>query len=122
MEELSDDLRLAKTPQTARRARIYCSSHDHRGPQPLYTAIVQKALEAKIAGATVQQGIEGFGAHSRIHAAGIVDISSESPITIELIDTAEKIDAFIADIERWIGTAMITYEEITVVYRASKTE
>jgi PII-like signaling protein len=120
MDELSEDLRLATAPQTARRARIYCSSRDHRGPQPLYTAIVTKALEAKIAGATVLKGIEGFGAHSRIHASGIADISSESPITIELIDTAEKIDAFVAEIERWVGTAMITYEDITVVYRAAK--
>jgi PII-like signaling protein len=120
MDELSVDLQTNKPPQIARRARIYCSSHDHHGPQPLYTAIVTKARQAKLAGATVFKGIEGFGAHDLIHASGIADIASESPIVIELIDTVEKIEAFIAEVEHWLGAAMITFEDINVVFRAAK--
>jgi PII-like signaling protein len=75
--------------------RIFIGESDKLGHQPLYEAIVMKAREMGMAGATVLRGVEGFGARSRIHTAKILRLSEDLPLVIELIDTVERIDSFI---------------------------
>src|ERR1700679_2122091 len=75
----------------ALRLRVYIGESDPRGGKPLYNAIVERARQAGLAGATVFKGIEGYGAHSVVHAAHIVDLSANLPIVVELIDSTEAI-------------------------------
>jgi len=75
--------------------RVFIGESDKLGHQPLYEAIVMKAREIGMAGATVLRGVEGYGARSRIHTAKILRLSEDLPLVIELVDTVEKIDSFI---------------------------
>ena len=75
--------------------RIFIGESDRFDHKPLYEAIVLKAREIGMAGATVLRGIEGFGARSRIHTAKILRLSEDLPLVIELVDSIEKIDHFI---------------------------
>jgi len=103
--------------QAAIRARIYCSLADHHGPEPLYSALVTKARREKILGATVIRGIEGYGSHDSFNTSGIVDAAGADPIIVELVDTREKIDAFVATVAEWVKVGFVTYEDITIVVR-----
>jgi uncharacterized protein len=79
--------------------RIFIGESDKSGHTPLYEAIVRAARERGLAGATVLRGIEGFGASSRLHTARFLRLSEDLPLVIEIVDTAEKIDAFIEEID-----------------------
>ncbi len=101
----------------ALRVRIYLGERDHHAGQPLYTAIVHAARRAGLGGATVLKGIEGFGAHSVVHAARIVDMSSDLPIVIELVDDPEKIRPFIATLKEMLDDGMMTIESVVIIYQ-----
>jgi len=88
---------------------------------PLYEAIVQKAREEGLAGATVLRGIEGFGAHSRLHTARILRLSEDLPIVVEMVDRTEKIERILPELDRMVTEGMITLEKVRVVaYRAEE--
>ncbi len=88
---------------------------------PLYEAIVQRARERGLAGATVLRGVEGFGAHSRIHRASILRLSEDLPIVVEIVDERAKIESFLEEIEPMIGDGMVTVEAVQVlIYRAAR--
>jgi PII-like signaling protein len=106
-------------PEPAQRLRIYLGERDHQGSQPLYTAIVQAARTAGIAGATVLKGIEGYGGHSVVHAARIVDLSADLPIVVELIDRPAAIAAFLPIVTGMLGGGLVTLEDLTIVYRSA---
>jgi PII-like signaling protein len=72
------------------RLRVYIGERDQHGHQPLYCAIVEAARRAGLAGATVYKGIQGFGTHSVVHAARVLDMSSDLPILVELIDETRE--------------------------------
>ncbi len=100
--------------------RIFIGESDKVDHHALHVAIVKAAKEQGLAGATVIRGIEGFGAHSRsIHTARILRLSEDLPIVVELVDTEEKITAFLptveAMIERSACGAMITLEKVQVI-------
>ncbi len=99
------------------RIRVYVGERDHHGGQPLYTAVVSAARAAGLAGATVLKGIEGFGTHGLIHAARIVDMSSDLPVLIELIDEVAEIRAFLPALSEMLDGGMITLENIEIVRR-----
>ena len=103
--------------QHALRVRIYLGESDHHRGQPLYTAIVQAARKAGLGGATVIKGIEGFGAHSVVHAARIVDMSSDLPIVVELVDDPEKIRPFISTLKEMLDDGMRTIESVVIIYQ-----
>lgn len=105
------------TGTPAWRLRVYLGERDHHGGQPLYTAIVEAARRAGLAGATVFKGIEGFGEHSVVHAARIVDLSADLPILVELIDVPEKIRGFVPVLREMLHDGMITLENVAVIYR-----
>lgn len=98
--------------------RIFIGESDQWEKQPLYTAIVERAREEGLAGATVIRGIEGFGAHSRIHTMRILRLSEDLPVVIEIVDTEEKIDAFVPLIGDMVKEGLVTIEDVEVlVYR-----
>ena len=98
--------------------RIFIGENDHLKGKELFEAIIFYARERGIAGATVVRGIEGYGAHSRIHKTSFVELSDDLPIIIEIVDTEEKIEALLPEIDRMIEEskcgAMVTVERVDV--------
>ncbi len=95
--------------------RIFIGETDRWEGRPLYEAIVRSARAQGLAGATVLRGIEGFGADSRMHTVKILRLSEDLPIVIELVDVAEKIQAFLPTIDQMVTEGMITVEKVTVL-------
>jgi PII-like signaling protein len=95
--------------------RIYIGELDKWHHQPLYEAIVLKAREMGLAGATVLRGPMGFGAHSRLHTAKILRLSEDLPIVVEIVDKEEKINTFLPEIDRMVRDGLITLEKVRVI-------
>ena len=103
--------------------RIFIGESDKYHHKPLYQAIVEMLREEGLAGSTVLRGIEGFGAHSRIHSARILSLSEDLPVVIEVVDRAERIEAVIPKLDAMIGDGLVTLERVEVlVYRAESAE
>jgi PII-like signaling protein len=103
--------------------RIFLGESDRHDGHPLYESIVLKAREAGLAGATVLRGAMGFGASSRLHTSKILRLSADLPLIIEIVDTEEKINAFLPTLERLMGGGLVTLEKVRVIhYRHGKTE
>ena len=100
---------------TAKLVRIFLGESDRWKGQPLYVAIVEEMRRAGLAGATVFKGILGFGAHSVVHAARIVDLSSDLPIVIELVDSEEKVAAFLPTLDAMVAEGLVTLEKVDVI-------
>jgi PII-like signaling protein len=103
-------------PEKVLRLRIYLGESDRHGHQPLYEAIVVRARELHLAGATVLRGPMGFGKTSRLHTAKILRLSNDLPLVIEIIDTAEKIDAFLPILKTMVAGGLVTLDETRVVH------
>jgi hypothetical protein len=99
--------------------RIFVGESDRRGSQPLYTAIVESARKQGLSGATVFKGIEGFGGHSVVHAARVFDLSTDLPILIEIVDTEEKIRAFIPLLDDLVQEGLVTLESVEIIHYKS---
>ena len=95
--------------------RIFLGEKERSGHAPLYEAIVLKARETGMAGATVLRGPMGFGLSSRIHTSKILDLSEDLPMVIEIVDTQEKIDTFLAVIDPMMTGGLVTLEKATVI-------
>ena len=101
-------------PKEGKLLRIFIGEKDKYEKLPLYEWIVRQAREHDLAGATVLRGIEGFGACSRMHTAKILRLSMDLPIVIEIIDTSEKIDAFLPIIDGAIKEGIATLEDVHI--------
>ena len=99
--------------------RIYLGEQDKWHHQPLYEAIVLKAREALLAGATVLRGPMGFGKASRLHTAKILRLSMDLPLVIEIVDSEEKINAFLPVLDKMIGGGLVTLEKVKVLHYRS---
>ncbi len=100
--------------------RIYIGELDKWHHQPLYEVIVLKAREFGLAGATVLRGPMGFGAHSRLHTAKILRLSEDLPVLIEIVDTEDKINAFLPELDELVGDGLVTMEKVHVIrYRGT---
>jgi hypothetical protein len=95
--------------------RIFIGEDDKAGSQPLYEAIVLKAREMGLAGATVLRGPLGFGHSSVLHTAKILRLSQDLPLIIEIVDSEDKIAGFVAAIEPIIGSGLVTTEKVKVI-------
>ncbi len=95
--------------------RIYLGESDYCGHQPLYEAIVMKARELGLAGATVLRGPMGFGHSSRLHTAKILRLSEDLPMLVEIVDQEEKVQELLAALEPMLGSALVTLERVQVV-------
>jgi PII-like signaling protein len=105
------------------RLRVYAGESDRWEHRPLYEAIVLKARKEGLAGATVFRSPMGFGATSRIHTAKIINLSTDLPIVVEIVDMAPKVEAFIASLAEMIQGGMVTVEPVRVVhYKHEKKE
>lgn len=102
-------------PTEGKLLRIFIGESDRWHGRPLYEAIVEEARHRGLAGATVWKGFMGFGAHSRMHTAKILRLSEDLPVLIEIVDTAEKIQAFLPDLDRMVTEGLVTLERAEVI-------
>jgi PII-like signaling protein len=106
-------------PHEAMLLRIFIGESDRWHHQPLYEAIVLKARELHLAGATVLRGPMGFGKSSRLHTAKILRLSMDLPLVIEIVDSEEKIQAFLPTLDEMMKGGLVTLEKVRVIdYRA----
>ncbi len=110
-----------KLPERGYLLRVFLGESDKWRGKPLYEAIVLKARELHLAGATVLRGPMGFGANSRMHTAKILRLSEDLPIVIEIVDTKAKIDELMPHIDEMVQEGMVTLEPVRVIkYRGNK--
>jgi len=106
-------------PEEGYLLRIFIGESDRDGHKPLYETIVLKAREAGLAGATVLRGVMGFGKHSMVHTAKILRLSEDLPMIVEIVDSLEKIEAFVPLLDELITDGLVTLEKVKVIhYRA----
>ena len=106
-------------PQQGHLLRIFIGESDRHEGQPLYQWLMLKAREQGLAGATVLRGIAGFGAHSRLHSAKLLRLSEDLPIVVEIVDTRERIEAFLPLVDAAITEGLATLEQAEIrFYRA----
>lgn len=107
-------------PQEATLLRIFIGESDRWHHQPLYEAIVLKARELHLAGATVLRGPMGYGKSSRLHTAKILRLSMDLPLVIEIVDAEEKIQTFLPVLAEMMKGGLVTLEKVRVIdYRAN---
>lgn len=106
-------------PKDGKLLRIFIGEDDKHDGQLLYEWIVLKARESGLAGATVLRGLEGFGAHSRLHTTKVLRLSTDLPIVVEIIDAEDKIEAFLPAIDEAIGEGLATVEKVEVRFYRS---
>ena len=104
-----------RIPTEGKLLRIIVGEADRWEGRPLYEAIVEEARRRGLAGATVWKGCMGFGAHSRMHTAKILRLSEDLPVVIEIVDAADKIEAFLPDLDRLVGEGLVTLERAEVI-------
>lgn len=104
-----------RIPEDAVLARIFVGEDDRSDGKPLYEALVLKARELGLAGATVLRGPMGFGHASRLHTAKILRLSGDLPLVIEIVDAEDKIARFLDAIEPMMGSGLLTLEKVKVV-------
>jgi PII-like signaling protein len=108
-------------PKEGQLLRIFIGESDRYEGLPLYEWLVRTAREHHMAGATVVRGLQGFGAHSRMHTAKILRLSQDLPIVIEIVDTKEKIEGFLELVDAVVQEGIATLEEVHIhFYRAGK--
>ena len=115
------EVKTVKIPEQGVLLRIFIGESDREKgrDRPLYEAIVERAREAHLAGATVLRGPMGFGRHSRMHAAKLLELSTDLPIVIEIVDAEEKIDAFIPVVDELVSEGLVTLEAVRVLKYAA---
>ena len=104
------------TPTRGCLLRIFIGESDKWHGKPLYEAIVLKAREMHLAGATVLRAPMGFGAASKLHTAKILRLSDDLPMVIEIVDSREKIDAFLPQLDEMMTGGLVTLENVEVIY------
>jgi len=110
-----------KIPEEGYLLRVFVGESDKQGHIPLYEAIVLKAREAGMGGATVLRGLMGFGKRSVLHTAKILRLSEDLPMVIEIVDSLEKIEAFLPTLDTMVLEGLVTLEKVRVIhYRAEK--
>ena len=103
--------------------RIHIGESDRWEGRPLYEAIVALLRSRHYAGCTVTRAIMGFGARARVHTDRILRLSADLPLVVECVETAERIDAILPELDRMLGGGLITLEQVRVImYRAGEVE
>jgi PII-like signaling protein len=102
-------------PEDGVLLRIFIGESDREGGRALYEVIVERAREAHLAGATVLKGPLGFGKHARLHAARVLELSTDLPIVIEIVDAEEKIQGFLPTVDALVKEGLVTLEAVRVL-------
>jgi PII-like signaling protein len=108
-----------KIPEQGYLLRVFVGESDKHGHVPLYEAIVSKARETGLAGATVLRGVMGFGRHSIMHTAKILRLSEDLPMIVEIVDSLEKIEAFLPILDTMVHEGLVTLEQVRVIHYRS---
>src|SRR5205814_3978432 len=112
-----------EVPRDSLLLRIFIGESDRFEHKPLYQAIVLTAREMHLAGATVLRGPMGFGKSSRMHTAKILRLSMDLPMVIEIVDSEDKINAFLPVLDHMMGGGLVTLEKVRVIeYRSARSE
>jgi len=110
---------MIELPPEGQLLRIFLGESDRYDGKPLYEWIVLKAKAFGLAGATVLRGLMGYGANSRIHTSKIMRLSLDLPIIVEIVDTHDKIQAFLTSVESVVTEGLVTLEKAEVrIYRS----
>ena len=118
------EVKTMNMPEEGVLLRIFIgeSDRDKASGRPLYEALVLRAREAQLAGATVLKGPMGFGRHSRMHTAKLLELSADLPIVIEIVDAEERIHAFMPVVDELVTEGLVTLEAVRVIKYAAPTE
>lgn len=106
-------------PEEGYLLRIYVGESDKQGHRQLYEVIVLKAREAGLAGATVLGGMMGFGKNSILHTAKILRLSEDLPMVIEIVDSLEKVESFLPELDAMTTDGLVTLERVRVIHYKS---
>lgn len=104
-----------KLEGSALRLTVYIGENDQAHHRPLYSEIVHRAHRAGLAGASVFRGLEGFGASNHIHTTRILSLSEDLPIAVVIVDAAERIRAFLPELDALVTEGLVTLDEVDVV-------
>jgi hypothetical protein len=104
-----------KLPDEGKLLRIYVGESDRLKGKSLYEAIVLKARELNLAGATVFRGIMGYGASSRIHSIKLLRLSEDMPVMIEIVDSEDNINKILPFLDETVKEGLITIENVTII-------
>ncbi|HMF15634.1 MAG TPA: DUF190 domain-containing protein, partial [Gemmataceae bacterium] len=116
-----EEFPIMKLSETGQLLRIFIGESDQWHGEPLYRAIVMKARELGLAGATVLRGPMGFGANSRMHTANLLELSSDLPVVIEIVDSADKVESLLPFLDETVAEGLITIEGVRVLrYRHNR--
>jgi PII-like signaling protein len=116
-----EEFPIMKLSEEGQLLRIFIGDSDNWHGEPLYRAIVLKAKELGLAGATVLRGAMGFGANSRVHTTKLLDLSTDLPLVVEIVDTADKVQALLPFLDEAVTEGLITIEAVRVLrYRHSE--
>lgn len=102
-------------PQEATLLRIFLGERDRYGGRPLYEAIVAKARELKLAGATVLRGPMGYGRNAHIHRANLLDISEDLPVVVEIVESQSNVERLLPELQGMMGSGLVTLEKVKVI-------
>ncbi|GFM34135.1 DUF190 domain-containing protein [Desulfovibrio subterraneus] len=111
---------MVSLPEQAQRLCIYTGENDTHAGRPLYEVIVEMARKRGLAGATVTRGVSGFGANSLVHTIKVLRLSEDLPLLIQIVDTPEKIEAFLPELDAVISEGLVTVEPVQVVFYRHK--
>lgn len=106
-------------PEEGCLLRIFIGESDSFNHKPLYEAIVLKAREAGLAGATVLRGVMGFGKNSILHTAKILRLSEDLPMVVEIVDSKEKVEDFLPLLDEMIRDGLVTVEKVKIIHYKS---
>ncbi len=107
---------------SALRLTIFVGESDQWHHHPLYTEIVHRAHRARLAGATVLHGVEGYGASSRIHTSRLLSLSQDLPVVIVIVDREEAVRAFLPVLDELVTEGLVTLEHVDVVRHVGRSE
>ncbi len=99
--------------------RIFLGESDRWDGRPLYEALVLRAREMNLAGATVLRGVLGFGRHSHLRSAHLLELSTDLPVIVEIIDSSAVIESFLPEVERMVAGGLVTLEQVQVIKYAA---
>lgn len=101
-------------PKDGHLLRVFIGESDQHAGVPLHQWILRAARDAGLAGATVLRGLEGFGAHSRLHTSRVLRLSSDLPLVVEIVDTREKIESFMPLLDQAMKEGLVTLEKVEI--------
>jgi hypothetical protein len=113
---------MTQIPRDAVLLRIFFGEDDKSGGLPLHEAIVLKAREMQLSGATVLRGHAGFGHSSHIHTTKILRLSQDLPVIVEIVDAPDKIDAFLPVLDTMMSSGLVTIEKVQVLQYGTESQ